>query len=587
MNSRRQTGVHSRWLASLLGLLIGAVTAEGATLTVSFAPIPAGAVVNLTAEGPLDWVHWGLYSDASLDRKANVPPQISDFNLAPSTNFPGFAYQFGDNWNGYSWSDGTPDRSVTDTTTGVYAVGIGHGFEFSVPAGTAVKTLKAYVGTYGAGGKFQASLSDNSAPAYMDSSLTNVSNGPGGVYTITFAGRSSGSVLRIKWTVAVMEDPVFGNVTLQSAALTSTNANNPPFVEITSPMDNATFNAGANITLAANALDFDGTIAKVEFLQGTNKLGEDTTNPYSFTWNSVPAGHYFITARATDDKGAVSISDPVEIFVNTSGGNLSGSVTKPPMLPTLVNLTTEGTADWVHWGGQTNGVGPDRKAGVLPQISNYTSIGTEKAQQFADNYTGFSWTDGTPTTSASDTTTGLFIPGVTNGFQLTLPADSTARTLKVYVGGYAAAGNFQAWLSDFSAAAYSDSSLSNSFGNAYAAYTLNYTAASPGQTLTVRFTSKTLYDPAYGNVTLQSATLVGGGGNSGTGAVTLVNPRWISAGFAFSFLSQAGVNYSAQSAPFLSPTNWQEWGTLTGSGAVVSVTNKNPSAACFYRVEVK
>src|SRR4029453_17889953 len=105
------------------------------------------------------------------------------------------------------------------------------------------------------------------------------------------------------------------------------------------------------------------------------------------------------------------------------------------------------------------------------------------AERYADNYTGFSWSDGTPTVSTTNTTTGVFMPGLTNGFELTLPADTTTRTLKLYVGLYAAQGKFQAWLSDFSARAYADTSLSNFFGNAYAAYTLNYAAASPSQTL--------------------------------------------------------------------------------------------------------
>ena len=155
----------ARGLLLVLTLKLAMSAADAATLTGSFVSIARGAVVDLTAEGPLDWVHWGLYTEASLDRKANVVEQISDLSLVAPSNFFGFAYQFGDNWAGYSWSDGTPDVSVTDTTTGVYVVGMNHGFQLSVPAGTTVKTIKVYVGAYGATGKFQASLSDNSAPA--------------------------------------------------------------------------------------------------------------------------------------------------------------------------------------------------------------------------------------------------------------------------------------------------------------------------------------------------------------------------------------------------------------------------------------
>jgi len=510
-----------------------------ATLSGGFTSISRGAVVNLTADGPLDWVHWGLYTDTSLDRKANVVEQITDFKLVASSNFFGFAYQFSDNWGGYSWSDGTPDARVTGTTTGVYAVGLGHGFQFSIPAGTAVKTLKVYVGAYGASGKFQASLSDNSAAAYVDSSLSNSANGPNGLYEITFAGRSAGSKLNIKWTVDGMIDETYGNVTLQSATLTSATANNPPFVELTSPTDNGAFTAGGNVTLAANAIDFDGTITKVEFFQGTTKLGEDLASPFSFTWTGVTAGRYWLWARATDNKGATSSSDLLEIFVNTGGGTMIGSTSKPPTLPLSVNLTTEGTADWVHWGARTNGI-LDRKAGVEMQISDYTPIGNGTVERYADNYTSFSWSDGTPTASVAGTKTGVFIPGVTNGFELTLPADTTSRTVKLYLGLYAAKGLFQAWLSDFSAKVYADTSLSNTLGNSYAAYTLNYSAASAGQALTVRFTAREIYDPDYGNVTLQSVTLAGGPPANAPPVVYLSSPS-----NGASFVAPANITLTA------------------------------------------
>src|SRR2546427_9443688 len=44
------------------------VVVRTATLTGAFTPVPQGSVVNLTADGPADWVHWGLYTESSLDR---------------------------------------------------------------------------------------------------------------------------------------------------------------------------------------------------------------------------------------------------------------------------------------------------------------------------------------------------------------------------------------------------------------------------------------------------------------------------------------------------------------------------------------
>jgi hypothetical protein len=95
------------------------------------------------------------------------------------------------------------------------------------------------------------------------------------------------------------------------------NPNAPPTVAIISPTNNATFTAPADITIMAQPFDSDGSIRKVEFFQGATKLGESTNTPYSILWSAVAAGAYVLTASATDDGGAVAISDPVNITVNS------------------------------------------------------------------------------------------------------------------------------------------------------------------------------------------------------------------------------------------------------------------------------
>src|SRR5947208_2374787 len=147
----------------------------------SFASITAGSIVNLSSTGENDWVHWGLYTETSLDRKAGVVEQISDFTVLDSPSGSASVYQFADNANGYSWSDGTPTAVVTNTTTGVWAYGtplIGSGFQITAAADTSVRTLKVYVGAFGARGKFEAFLSDGSAGGYTNTSLFNRANGP-------------------------------------------------------------------------------------------------------------------------------------------------------------------------------------------------------------------------------------------------------------------------------------------------------------------------------------------------------------------------------------------------------------------------
>ncbi len=111
---------------------------------------------------------------------------------------------------------------------------------------------------------------------------------------------------------------------------TGSPGNNSPSTNITSPTNGASFNAGDNVTITANATDSDGSITKVEFFQGSSKLGEDLSSPYSFTWNNVSAGNYDLTTVATDNLGATGTSAVVSISVNAPGNALpTTTITSP------------------------------------------------------------------------------------------------------------------------------------------------------------------------------------------------------------------------------------------------------------------
>ncbi|MBT1695885.1 cellulase family glycosylhydrolase [Fulvivirgaceae bacterium PWU4] len=93
-----------------------------------------------------------------------------------------------------------------------------------------------------------------------------------------------------------------------------------PTVNITAPANGAVFTAPASITINANAADADGSVTKVEFFQGTTKLGEDLTSPYSFTWSGVATGSYALTAKATDNGSATTTSAAVNVTVQSAPG---------------------------------------------------------------------------------------------------------------------------------------------------------------------------------------------------------------------------------------------------------------------------
>ncbi len=149
-------------------------------------------------------------------------------------------------------------------------------------------------------------LSTASAPAPRR--LAQIAYNPISRQTIVFGGATQGTGVR-------------GDI--WALRLTSTGSGNtPPTVSLSAPAAGATYTAPASIALAANASDSDGSIAKVEFYAGATKIGEDTTAPYTLNWSNVAAGSYSLTAVATDNAGASTVSAVVGITVDppTGGG---------------------------------------------------------------------------------------------------------------------------------------------------------------------------------------------------------------------------------------------------------------------------
>ena len=182
---------------------------------------------------------------------------------------------------GYDWSDGTPTLSATGSKTGVFIHGLANGFMLTAPADSDARTLKLYVGLYGAQGNLQAYLSDFSAPAYTDTSLRSVYGNDYGVYSFSYRAASAAQMLIVKFTAWNLYDADYGNVTLQAATLSAgvppTNA--PPAVTITSRVNGMTFSAPATFPVEAAASDTDGSVTQVQFFADTNLLGTVTTSP--------------------------------------------------------------------------------------------------------------------------------------------------------------------------------------------------------------------------------------------------------------------------------------------------------------------
>jgi hypothetical protein len=157
-------------------------------------------------------------------------------------------------------------------------------------------------------------------------------------YSFSWSGITAGShVLTAKAT-----DNTGASTTSAAVNIRVKAPNKLPVVSIASPVNNASFKAPASITINVDAADTDGTVSKVEFFNGSTKVGESVTSPYAFTWNNVAEGDYSVTAEATDDEGAVSVSSQVNIVVK-------------PMGPAVVSFTLVDAGTQKDIGPLTNG----------------------------------------------------------------------------------------------------------------------------------------------------------------------------------------------------------------------------------------
>jgi cellulose 1,4-beta-cellobiosidase len=106
--------------------------------------------------------------------------------------------------------------------------------------------------------------------------------------------------------------------TLNGSTCNGSGGGGTPTVSITSPASGAAFTAPASIPITASASESGGTISKVEFFNGSTLLGTATSSPYTFTWSSVPAGTYSLTAEAFDANGNTATSSAVSVTVKAA-----------------------------------------------------------------------------------------------------------------------------------------------------------------------------------------------------------------------------------------------------------------------------
>lgn len=90
-----------------------------------------------------------------------------------------------------------------------------------------------------------------------------------------------------------------------------------PEVFISIPANGSSFGQGTSVPFMVAPRIESTTFQKVEFFEGTKKIGEDTSYPFGMSWQPASAGFYMLRVSATDKKGKVFESPTKHITIHS------------------------------------------------------------------------------------------------------------------------------------------------------------------------------------------------------------------------------------------------------------------------------
>ncbi len=183
--------------------------------------------------------------------------------------------------------------------------------------------------------------------------------------------------------------------------------NNPPVVSLSAP---STVAFGSAAALDASAADSDGTIAKIEFLEGGRPIGSCAATPCHLDWRPPGSGTFALTARATDNLGAstttvatvltvvnapptAAVTAPatatlgVPVTLTASAGDIDGTVTLVEFFDNGALVGSDASAPYsVQWTPESTGLHSltVRATDNLGATTFSASVGTQVSVPSAD-----------------------------------------------------------------------------------------------------------------------------------------------------------------------------------------------------------
>lgn len=299
---------------------------------------------DLGNPGPDYTYGWGLVNvkaaaDLILAHKSSLAsPKMVEGTLTNSAKTATHSFT----WDGVSpiratlcWTD---PAGAVQTAADSRTANLKHNLDAKITAPDGTSVYQPYVMPF-VGNWSTASMSANAAPG--KNNVDNVEQ----VYLATPPQPGT-------YTVTVSLDGTLTTASqVYSLILTGgadVEANPPPNVALTSPATGSHYPSGAQVSLTATASDLmiggaPGAVAQVEFFSGATSLGVDTTAPYSLDWTPSAPGDHPLTAKATDNEGAVAVSAVSVITVLSGDGSPVVSTFSPSSGAAGAGVTISGS----------------------------------------------------------------------------------------------------------------------------------------------------------------------------------------------------------------------------------------------------